>query len=100
MTLELFTPPPPEPAAESTWTQIYLSRLDRTYRYRIHWDRIGQDTNYTEQAPGTWRFELEFHDPRDGTWREVRLHSRRDEIWALVRGRLNPPPRDEEMSHG
>lgn len=84
MTLDLFTPPEADP---QEWTQVYLSRLGRTYRYRVHLDHIQDLSAYDDQAPGSWRFELEYHD-RDGSWREVRFYPRRLEIWALIRERL------------
>lgn len=87
MTLDLFTPPEADP---QEWTQVYLSRLDRTYRYRVHLDRIQDLSAYDEMATDSWRFELEFLDTRDGRWREVRFYPRRLEIWALIRDRLQP----------
>lgn len=85
MTLDLFTPPEADP---QEWTQLHLSRLDRTYRYRVHLDRIQDLSAYDDSAPYPWHFELEFLDTRDGSWREVRFYPRRLEIWALIRERL------------
>lgn len=89
MTLDLFTPPESDP---QEWTQVYLSRTGRTYRYRIRTDRVRDMAALIwefqgDRAPGHWRFELEYSD-RDGTWREVRNHNTRLEIWALIRERL------------
>ena len=79
----LFSPPAEPVAANSPeWTQLHLFKYDRTYRYRIHTDRLRPE-HLEGHTPNQYRFELEYLD-RDGTWREVRLYSRRDEVWAYI----------------
>lgn len=68
--------PDPDDWTELTWTH------GRRYRWRLHFDRMDRTPQECTDAPGSWKFELEV---LRGTWHEVRLFTRRDEIWQHVR---------------
>lgn len=82
----LFDTAPPTPI-DSDWTELEWTNGLR-YRWRLHTDHFPDDDPPCEliEAPGSWRWELEIE--REGEWREVRLFTRRDEIWAHVREQL------------
>lgn len=57
--------------------RLYRWRLDRARTYAL------ELSDYVERAPGVCRWELEvLHE--DGSWRVVRLGTRRDEIWLQL----------------
>lgn len=77
---------PPAPGSEE-WTELEWTN-GRRYRWRLHVERFPAEcpVEAYDEAPGSWRWELEVD--LAGEWREVRLFTRRDEIWAHVRGQL------------
>lgn len=80
MNHDLFAPAPTEPQvsltqADPSWSQIYLSRLDRTYRWAL---MPGTPTDERDVPPVG--FVLEYFADRGG-WSPVRFYPRRVEIW-------------------
>ena len=80
----LFDPPPSTYSPE--WHELEWTN-GRRYRWRLDTIRMYErPVEECTEAPGSWRWELEVDC--EGEWREVRLYTRRDEIWAHVRERL------------
>ncbi len=72
------------PTDSVPWTELVWEN-GRTYRYRVHEERMGEEA-YEDRAPGSYWFELEVGS--EGVWKPVRYHVRRDEIWNHVRQSL------------
>lgn len=88
--LPLFAPDVDEaPVPSEQWTELVWDGNGRSYRWRVN--RRGENatplSEYANRAPPALRFELEFMRD-DGSWGPVRLGTRRDEIWAELRGSI------------
>lgn len=95
-----FGEPTDPPETWRRWVYVWHAS-GRRYRWRLDTVReYGTELEeYRTSAPPTIRWELQYET--DGTWRDVRSHRRRDELWCDVRDDAlemadSPPPNHDD----